>query len=847
MRARLVLAALSAVVIVAAPLPATAGAAENEATYVVVTAARDADAVVDIVDRVASIDDITEVFDAVGAATAELTSAEARALAADPAVLAIEVDSVVLPAETRSPAMSWGIDRIDQPALPLDNSYSVAPGPNPVTIYVLDSGINASHVEFAGRITATHYTIGTSAQDCTGHGTHVAGTAAGRLAGVMPTATIAAVRVLDCHGGTTSSVVAGLNWVAAHHTTGAAVANLSLSGAASTTLDAALQYLIDDGIVAVVAAGNDKADACTVSPARLTPAITVASTGTTDAFSTFSNHGSCVDLSAPGEAIVAAWIGSTTAGYTSSGTSMAAPHVAGAAAALLSWDPTLSPAGVRDTIMTRSTASVTRTPPGTTKALLHSPMVTAPAVPSAPRSVSAVGHADRVTVAWQPPTPAADSLEYVVSVNGFTSVTTATSLDVEALPGYARVSVLARNPAGSSPAVSTTVYVGKSQGFVAVSPRRVLDSRVGTGGYNVAWAPGDTRSVSLQDAVPAGTRAVVLNVTVTEPTGGGYATLWPSGSAMPLVSSLNWQAGDTAANLVTVPLPEPGGRWDRQVSIYSPAGRAHFIADIVGYYSDDAPGQSAFVSKGPVRVLDSRDGTGTKVGRWADNGETRDLWVGTGSPANLPDSATAVVLNLTQTNAARGGYATAYPSGEPQPLASNLNWATGSTRANLVTVKIGANRRVSLYANGTDLIADVVGYYTSDASSPAAATLRPLPPTRIVDSRTGLGGYSTAWGTGTQRSVQVTGMVGESSNSVSVPTTAKAVVVNVTAANTTAPSWMTVWSSSKPRPYASNLNWNTGQVVPNMAIVEVGTDGRINLYNAGGSVAVIVDIVGFLE
>ncbi len=268
--------------------------------------------------------------------------------------------SVVSATATQSPASSWGLDRTDQRALPLNNSYSYATTGNGVDVYIVDTGVLSTHTEFAGRIRSGFAATGlTGTEDCNGHGTHVAGTAAGATYGIAPGATVIPVRVLDCSGsGTMSGVIAGIDWAIQDHTTTPAVLNMSLGGGLSGILDAAVQRAVDDGITVVVAAGNSTADACAYSPAAAPNAITVGSTTSTDTRSSFSNFGDCVDVFAPGSAIKSAWHTGTANTNTISGTSMASPHVAGVAARILSANPTFTPAQVAGVVRTTATSNV---------------------------------------------------------------------------------------------------------------------------------------------------------------------------------------------------------------------------------------------------------------------------------------------------------------------------------------------------------------------------------------------------------------------------------------------------------------------------------------------------------
>lgn len=336
-------------------------------------------------------------------------TAEARRLAADPRVTRVEADTVVHLDGARSYPL-WNLDMVDQRSTVLDDTYSFPDSAGTgVTAYVLDSGIRTSHVEFGGRASVGFDAIGDgwNGQDCNadGHGTHVAGTIGGATTGLANRVKLVAVRVFDCTAvGVNSQIIAGVDWVT-QNAVKPAVANMSLGGAQSPTLDAAVSASIATGVTYTVSAGNDNVDACSFSPADVTAAITVGASnsiyerGTNwGSVSYGSNYGTCLDLFAPGQNILSANNKTDRATKLMTGTSMAAPHVAGAVALLLGLHPDYSPATVATTLTGITTDGLLRADNlnrSPNKLLYVSPTMEAPD----PESITARAAATRAATA----------------------------------------------------------------------------------------------------------------------------------------------------------------------------------------------------------------------------------------------------------------------------------------------------------------------------------------------------------------------------------------------------------------------------------------------------------------
>ena len=481
--------------------------------------------------------------------------------------------------------------------------------------------------------------------------------------------------------------------------------------------------------------------------------------------------------------------------------------------------------------------------------------------PTAPGGVHAAAGISSALVSWTVPADDGGTpiLSYVVTPyqgstaqvpSTVTGSPPATSALITGLSNgtFYTFTVTATNKVGTSPISASNAVRPMGGGtYHPLPPARILDTRIGLGSVAAPLANGESRSILVagQGNVPSsGVGAVVLNVTVTNTPAIGHLTVYPTGLTRPTASNLNWAPGQTVPNLVEIAL----GR-DGKVDIYAFNSSADVIFDVQGWVGVPANSgaDGLFNGLAPARILDTRDGTGNGgTIRALGGGATLNLQV-TGSlthfgaSSGVPASGvSAVVLNVTVANASQASYLTVYPAGTAPPVTSNLNFTAGQTVANRVIVKLGAGGAITIFNAGgnVNVIADVNGWFTDATNTTGGTDFVGISPNRIVDTRT------PAWGLGPlqpgyEYSIQLLDSHGVAVTGVS------AIVVNVTATNTTAAGYLTLWPNTVTLPVASDLNFLPGQTVPNLVVLQLGANATFLIFNPYGDTDVVIDLVGF--
>jgi len=485
---------------------------------------------------------------------APMSATAAAAIANRPNVRSVEPDGIATISVTQSPA-TWGLDRIDQRSLPLNNSYVYTQTGAGVTAYIIDTGLRITHNEFGGRASIGTDTIGDgNGPDCnggtigdpsvSGHGTHVAGTVGGTTYGVAKNVTLVSVRVLNCFGsGTWAQVIAGIDWVTGDHGPGElAVANMSLGGGFNNAVNTAVTTSIADGVSYAVAAGNSNANACSFSPASTPNALTIGSTTITDARSSFSNVGTCLDLFAPGSGITSAWNNSNTATNTISGTSMATPHTAGAAALYLQANPSATPSQVSSAVVANATTGVVGNPGHSSpNRLLYTGSGAPP--PGGPPTISGFS-------------PSSGPVGTSVTING-TNFTGATSVTFN----FASASFAVSSPTQ----ITATVPSGATSGHIRVTTPG--GTAASTGNFTVT-AGGSSPTIS-GFSPPSGPVGTLVTINGTNFTGASSVTFNFVGAAF------------TVVNASQITATVPAGATNGHIRVTTPGGTATSTGNFV--------------------------------------------------------------------------------------------------------------------------------------------------------------------------------------------------------------------------------------------------------------------------
>ena len=368
--------------------------------------------------------------------------------------------------------------------------------------------------------------------------------------------------------------------------------------------------------------------------------------------------------------------------------------------------------------------------------------------------------------------------------------------------------------------------------YTALPPARLLDTR----STNQGLGPDALVNLTVvgrggTSVVPADASSVVLNITVTDTTAPSYLTVWPAGASRPEVSNLNWTANETVSNLAIVQVGAAG-----QVTFYNEAGQAAVIADLEGYFAPplSAVAAGSYVPLTPSRIADTRSGSGAPYAGSTLQANSSLIVQVTGVGTVPASGVAAVMVNLTVTDTTAASYLSVYPQGTSRPGTSDLNWTASETVAHRALVPVSSSGQIVLYnrSGSAAVIVDVDGYFTSGSGPAAGGLYVPLPPTRLLDTRS----TGVSLGNGVTMTQALVGGA--------VPDSAAAVVVNVTVTDSSAPGFLTVYPALI-RPPSSDLNWGAGQTVANLDIASLSTAGTVTAYLGNGSAALVLDVFGY--
>jgi subtilisin family serine protease/antitoxin (DNA-binding transcriptional repressor) of toxin-antitoxin stability system len=676
-----------------------------------------------------------------------------------------------------------------------EQGWELSRGSSSVPVAVIDSGIDATHPDFAGKVLPGYNSAQNTAlaagnsDDFSGHGTGVAGVIAAAtdngtgIAGVGWNTPVVPIRSTDADGfSTAASVAAGVRWAADQ---GVRIINLSLGSCfPNETLADAVRYAQSRGALIIASVGNEAQEGNQVNyPAAFEGVMGVGATGFNGSRALYSNTGGHVDLVAPGGSLgddndlSHGMLVLAPAGQMDrvDGTSFSSPMVAAAAALVLSAKPTLTASELASALTTTATDLGTAGRDdeyGT--GMLHIERalksVVAAATPTATPSAS--------------PTPSA-------SASPTAAPTTAP-------------------PSPSAPAVSGAL-------MTSVEAVRVLDTRSGVGA--AAGLRGHGQTIHLDLPVPAEATAAVLTVTVTQARGAGHITAYAAGTERPIASNLNFGTGQTLANTLIANVN--GGA----VSLFVNAGPVHVIADLTGYFSSSGTPLTLLPAE---RLVDSRTGQGAGPGRLSGSFDI--------TLPSYADGADLAMLTVTATSATRSGHVTVHPAGEPLPPTSNLNFVSGSTRANTVITAVGSGGQITIHVNGgpSAIIIDLVGIGRNNSGSAYTA----VTPTRFLDSRSGLGA-------GRAELVQP-GQPVTVALPADMPTDAKGAIITLTSAASAGNGHLVAYAANTTLPASSNLNYAKGQAIANTVLVPIA-NGRIKIAAGGAATHVIADVTGYLR